>query len=486
MTQDGTNYLPVPAPGDGEAVPRKQKRKQIHEELKRNEYHANWTPYPRFPVPTVEQVKEVIKDLQESLPNVNLKVLTKSSDFDQVIGPMHASDGFDVPGLFKILLSARTNNNNALLAEDNVCDAYPYVVDGKVIVTKVPNFYDIMTGSEEKLGIAMKAAGLFKVRATRLKKLLEKIYDKNCELTNRKLSKANKPGATDFVEGEGLSLAFLRSKTPEYVLNWFMKEVDGFGLKTTQCVLAFKMHFPTYTVDTHAMKGAQALGFVPTSVDIRSGSVQFDIACHMDFILQDEDRHTLHQGLWHHRQDCRKCTGFVRQGTSEWDLPENKCAIERHIKNWPTARSEKVASTKKRKAEEMADGDAEPAKKVKGLRHKRVYVEVDGIQKIQVGRRFVEDTYAFGQMNLIEAQLHGYEQKTFDIDGDFGSGEAKTGVRKKWVKVKRETETTKTVTTKITITEVGKDDDGDEADSDRDDISMDQDEDNRDIKAEEE
>ena len=364
VSPEANESVTEPVLGDDEVVPSRPKRKPINTAFKRNKYHADWTPWDRHPMPGDEVYEEVLECLQQSAPKGKLEIFKNSNDFDQDIGPMHGSGGFDIHGIFKIILSARTSNGNAISAENDVCRAYPYNVDGKAVVTKIPNFYDIMTGSEEKLQNAMKKAGLYMTRGIRFKRLLNKIYAENCDRTKRELPMTNKAGATDFVEGEGLSLGFLRSQTPQHVFDYFI-EVDGFGLKLTQCVLAFKMKFPTYTVDTHAMKGAQALGWVPESVNVNEGSIQCDIASHMDFHLPDALKHAIHQGFWYHRQTCKKCKGYVREGTLEWDLPENKCAIEHLVVHWPAARSEKMANTKKRKAEKEAE-EGRRTEKAKG------------------------------------------------------------------------------------------------------------------------
>ena len=83
-----------------------------------------------------------------------------------------------------------------------------------------------------------------------------------------------------------------------------------------------------------------------------------------------------------------------------------------------------------------------------------MFTQVNGVKKIKVGRTFDLDTYSFGQMTATEAYVHNYKLEEYEIDGDFGSGEGKTGTQKKWVKVKAKVEITKKITTKITITAV--------------------------------
>ena len=97
----------------------------------------------------------------------------------------------------------------------------------------------------EHIAQAIKSGGLSRIKAVRIKQILNKIEE----------------------ERGSLSLDFLNSmdmfEAKDYLLN-----LPGVGQKTASCVLLFSLGKPSLPVDTHVFRVARRVGLIDSSVSV--------------------------------------------------------------------------------------------------------------------------------------------------------------------------------------------------------------------------
>lgn len=108
---------------------------------------------------------------------------------------------------------------------------------------KYPAWEDVRRARLQDIESAIKSGGLAHIKAPRIKRLLEEIYQTRGEL----------------------SLDFLTGMSDEDARDYLM-QFAGVGLKTASCVLMFSMRRPVLPVDTHVHRISQRLGLIGTSV----------------------------------------------------------------------------------------------------------------------------------------------------------------------------------------------------------------------------
>ena len=106
-----------------------------------------------------------------------------------------------------------------------------------------PAWEDILDAPESEIGEAIRSGGLWQIKAPRIKRILQQIWELR--------------GA--------LELDFLKEMPLGVARDWLMT-LPGVGPKTAACVLLFSMGLPALPVDTHVHRVSWRLGLMDKSV----------------------------------------------------------------------------------------------------------------------------------------------------------------------------------------------------------------------------
>lgn len=167
-------------------------------------------------------------------------------------------------GLVHTLLSQNTSDNNSHLAFRRLKERFP-------------SWDEAARASVEEIEEAIRPGGISRIKAERIKTLLE--------LVRR-----------DF---GGYCLAPLAEREPGEALQYLLG-LPGVGRKTAAVLLLFQLGHPYFPVDTHVFRVGKRLGIIPP------GS-SFDRAHQlMDRLVPDDIKYRLHLNLVQHgRRVCR-------------------------------------------------------------------------------------------------------------------------------------------------------------------------------------
>ncbi len=132
--------------------------------------------------------------------------------------------------LIMTILSQNTSDHNSRRAFDS-------------LLNKFGSWEAVAGGSVEDIAEAIKLGGLAKVKAPRIKNILEQIQ----------------------AQRGSLDLMFLK-KMPVAEAKAWLKSLPGVGPKTAACVLLFSLGKPVLPVDTHIHRVAQRLGLIDSRV----------------------------------------------------------------------------------------------------------------------------------------------------------------------------------------------------------------------------
>ena len=129
----------------------------------------------------------------------------------------------------------------------------------------------------EEIEAAIRSGGLARVKAARIKTLLDDIYERRGELN------------LDFL------LEMENAEARSYLMRF-----HGVGIKTASCVLMFSMNRPVFPVDTHVHRIAQRLGLIGLKVGADEAHEL------LGGMIPDEDVYSLHVNLvTHGRRVCK-------------------------------------------------------------------------------------------------------------------------------------------------------------------------------------
>jgi endonuclease-3 len=132
--------------------------------------------------------------------------------------------------LIVTILSQNTSDHNSRRAFDS-------------LLSRFGNWDAVAWGSVEDIAEAIKLGGLARVKAPRIKKILEQIQSQR----------------------GSLDLMFLK-KMPVARARAWLQSLPGVGPKTAACVLLFSLGKPVLPVDTHIHRVAQRLGLIDSRV----------------------------------------------------------------------------------------------------------------------------------------------------------------------------------------------------------------------------
>ena len=353
-------------------------------------FKLGWTPFAEYPDVDPQTYQEVFDILAASLAPHGISLDRKSIDAEVIgalQGPMHAGDAVTVDALIKVMMSQATNNDNALSAQARLIKAFPYLVDGKIVVGKIPNYHNVRTADAAKLKNALATAGLQNVRAKKIPECLNAIRQKNIEANTAGCNMdSNPPNVANFVPGS-LSLEYLNKLTTQEKLDELVS-LPGIGIKTAACILAFSFQLPVFAVDTHVFRMVKWLGWVP------EGCNRDDASAHLDLLIPGHLKYGLHQGFWHHGQKCLRCMARNDPTTKGWEGAV--CVIEQFLQRHP--RKERKSPVQKRKRETDEDDRADSPK-----------------PKVRKGNK----TMASTEVTAEEAAAQGYELQEIEITDNF-------------------------------------------------------------------
>jgi endonuclease-3 len=142
---------------------------------------------------------------------------------------------------------------------------------------RFPTWEELMAADPEQIAAEIQVGGLARVKAPRIKAILEEVW-RRC-------------GAFD--------LAFLAEMPLPEAKEW-LRSLDGVGPKTAACVLMFSLGRPALPVDTHVHRVAQRLGLVPA----KAGAAEsHDL---LEAMLEPGEVYSFHMSLIEHgRRLCR-------------------------------------------------------------------------------------------------------------------------------------------------------------------------------------
>lgn len=220
--------------------------------------HNPWAPY-NWQGPTKDQVRRVHKALTEHHANF---------EFEQYVDmPAYATQAAcTVDVIIQTMFAQSTDNAIAIDVHSRLCNAFPYIVAGEKHVGKIPNWHEVRHLPAEELETALQSGGMKELRAKRILKFLNDVYDANLSRIQEGLETSqhdgNLMGAIDFVPGL-LSLDYMlkdaEDNSDESLIRR-LTDIEGMGLKSAMCILAFALKRPLFVVDTHVLRITKLLG----------------------------------------------------------------------------------------------------------------------------------------------------------------------------------------------------------------------------------
>jgi endonuclease-3 len=162
---------------------------------------------------------------------------------------------------------------------------------------------DIASASVGDIEDSIRMGGLAKVKAPRIKAVLNQIFD----------------------ELGSFDLMFLGDMPLDEAKAW-LKRLDGIGPKTAAIILCFSLGMPAMPVDTHIYRVAQRLGLVGKKINVEKAH---DV---LESKVEPEDVFDFHLYLINHgRQMCKALRPRCDRCVLAWGCP-SRAAFERKAK----------------------------------------------------------------------------------------------------------------------------------------------------------
>lgn len=146
----------------------------------------------------------------------------------------------------------------------------------------------------DEIARAIRSGGLFRIKALRIKQLLEQI---------------EKDRGT-------IDLGFLGHGTPAEAERYLMR-LPGIGYKTARCVLLFSLGTASLPVDTHIFRVARRLGLIASGASVEQAHIL------LQSLIPPSEIYQFHVHVIEHgRRVCRArrplCNGCVLKGVCRW------------------------------------------------------------------------------------------------------------------------------------------------------------------------
>ena len=153
---------------------------------------------------------------------------------EQEYGPREWQQGKEaIDVLIGTILSQNTSDANSNRAFDS-------------LLTTFGSWESVVAAPVEHIAQAIKSGGLFRIKAIRIKQILEQIEK----------------------ERGYINLEFLKSMDMTEAKNYLL-HLPGVGQKTASCVLLFALGKPCLPVDTHVFRVAKRLGLIDSKVSAK-------------------------------------------------------------------------------------------------------------------------------------------------------------------------------------------------------------------------
>ncbi len=294
------------------------------------------TPYPDWPHPTPEEcyaVNDLLTELhgkQGAPPKIPPPSLT-------ITGCGEVPSILDA--LVRTLLSGNTTGLNSGRAMAGLVAKFGTLKDG--IGKGSLDYNAIRRASLEEVIDAIKEGGMQKKKGMYIKKLLDIVYEEN-KARRDALVKANedhestapkgaenetneqKDAEIARAEDHVLSLDHIHHLEKDEAITT-MTKYPQIGAKTAACVVLFCMRIPCFAVDTHVFRLSKWLGWVPPDV----GSDPITTFRHLEVMIPDELKYSLHQLFIKHGKACPRCRAITGPKSEGWD---EGCVIDHLVK----------------------------------------------------------------------------------------------------------------------------------------------------------
>lgn len=336
------------------------------------------TPWPELSLPSAEDCKTVYALLSAEHANGNLKFERPAKippPSLEVAGCGETQLVLD--GLVRTILSGATTMTNANNAIENVSKFYGTVTKSVVIdgeeTTPVKDAID--WNKVRLLGIdeferRIHTGGLQKGKSKAIVANLERIYGLNAKRSAAFRQEkatgvpADVPGAERLTQSQKemeiwmfengvISLEHIRSLSAEEVMDELV-QLDQVAVKTAACVLLFSLQEPCFAVDTHCLRMAHWLGWLPKDTKVKFGPSK--AFAHLNLRIPDHLKYGLHQLFIEHGQNCERCKAITNEGSKDWE--SCVCPLEHLLTR---SKREKKDPSRKRKAGEMEMGSGQEA-----------------------------------------------------------------------------------------------------------------------------
>ena len=165
--------------------------------------------------------------------------------------------------LIRTILSQNTSDVNSLKAFHSLKNEFS-------------SWYDVASAPVEQIAYSIKNGGLSRVKASRIKFILQRMLAEQGSLSLSHLNSMANTAAT------------------EYLLS-----LPGVGPKTANCVLLFSMGRASFPVDTHIFRVSKRLGLIDEKVSIEEAHQV------LQSMVPPDKMYQLHLHLiWHGRRIC--------------------------------------------------------------------------------------------------------------------------------------------------------------------------------------
>ena len=294
------------------------------------------TPYPDWPHPTAEECYEVNDVLSKlhgkqgmppSIPPPSLTI-TGCGEVPSILD-----------ALIRTLLSGNTSGRNSAAAMKGLVAKFGILQEG--IGKGSLNYNAIRDATLDEVVDAIKEGGMQNRKGKYIKMLLDIVNDENqarrdalltvksgLESSVPKGAENETPKQQDAeisqAEENILSLQHIHSMEKDDAITT-MTKYPQIGVKTAACVVLFCMRKPCFAVDTHVFRLSKWLGWIPPDV----GADPITTFRHLEVMIPDELKYSLHQLLIKHGKQCPRCRAITGPNSGGWD---DGCVIDHFVK----------------------------------------------------------------------------------------------------------------------------------------------------------
>ena len=162
-----------------------------------------------------------------------MKIEEITESLEREYGPRRwRSGGYPIDVLMETVLSQNTSDINSQRAFNSLLSVFG-------------SWEAVLCAPVEHIAQTIKSGGLYRIKAARIKQILDEIEK----------------------EQDCISLDFLSSMSTSEAKDYLLR-LPGVGQKTASCVLLFALGRPCLPVDTHVFRVARRLGLIDSGVSV--------------------------------------------------------------------------------------------------------------------------------------------------------------------------------------------------------------------------